>query len=176
MQQGKTEAQAPSHKTRTQNHHGATSKAIFSEENCPLWCQADHRLSSLSAQGGAVVAYDTVADLGLQVASRGSTDPVIIEECRGFGLADVLVSVPLFVMSIIGLRRLKFYGAVASWMALGINVYWPIVAWAKQGFFVKAGTIKVEPFPVSVHATLSFIVLFSVWSSWYLYQNRKLFD
>ena len=132
----------------------------------PLW---------IVGQGGAVIAYDTVAALGLQVAAREELDPVIVEECRGIGLADVVVQVPLFLLAITGLQQLQFYGAVASWLALGVNLYWPIVAWSKQSFFVNAGTIQVVPFPASLHTLLAFIVLFSAWASWYLYQNRKLF-
>jgi len=132
----------------------------------PLW---------IVGQGGAVVAYDTVAELGLQAATRDSLDPVIVEECRGIGLADVVVQVPLFVVAAVGLRRLQFYGAVASWLALGVNLYWPVVAWSKQSFFVNADNIKCEVWPVSIHATLAFIVLFSAWASLYLYQNHKLF-
>ena len=131
----------------------------------PLW---------IVGQGGAVVAYDTVAAWGLQAATRQDLDPVIVEECRGIGLADVLVQVPLFVVAIIGLRRLEFYGAVASWLTLGINVYWPVVAWSKQSFFVQAENIQCEPWDAAVHVPLVFIVLFSGWACVYLYQNRKL--
>ena len=59
-------------------------------------------------QGGAVVAYDTVATWGLQASAREDLDPVIVEECRGIGLADVVVQVPLFVVAAIGLQRLQF--------------------------------------------------------------------
>lgn len=139
----------------------------FFMASIPVW---------MVGQGGAVVAYDTVAAWGLQASAREDLDPVIVEECRGIGLADVLVQVPLFVVAATGLRRLRFYGAVASWLTLGVNLYWPIVAWSKQSFFVNAGMIKVEPFTAAVHFPLAFIVLFSAWASWYLYQNRKLFD
>jgi len=124
-------------------------------------------------QGGAVVAYDAVATLALQVP-RESVDPVIVEVNRGIGLADVLIEVPLLVVAIIGLSQLKFYGVVASWMALGINMYWPIVAWSKQSFYVQAG-IKTEPFDAFLHTTLVFIFLFSAWASWFLYKNCNLF-
>ena len=125
-------------------------------------------------QGGAVVSYDYVAQLGLQEA-RETIDPVIVVVNRGIGLADVLIGVPLFILAIIGLWRLRYYGAVFSWMVLGISVYWTTVAWAKQSFYMQAA-VKSQPFDVGVHGVLAFIFIFSLWASWYLFKYRTLFD
>ena len=128
----------------------------------------------LFGQGGAVVSYDYVAKLGLQEA-RETIDPVIVVINRGIGLADVLVGVPLFVLAIIGLWRLRFYGVVFSWMVLGISFYWTTVAWAKQSFYIQA-SVKCEPFNAGVHGVLAFVFVFSIWASWHLFKNRTLFD
>ena len=125
-------------------------------------------------QGGAVVSYDYVAKLGLQEA-RETIDPVIVVINRGIGLADVLIGVPLFILAITGLWRLRFFGAVFSWMVLGISFYWTAVAWAKQSFYIQA-SIKSQPFDIGVHCVLAFVFIFSVWASWHLFKNRKLFD
>ena len=125
-------------------------------------------------QWGAVVSYDFVAKLGLQEA-RETIDPVIVVINRGIGLADVLIGVPIFILAIIGLWRLRFSGAVFSWMILGISLYWPTVAWAKQSFYIQA-SVKCEPFNAGVHGVLAFVLIFSLWSAWYLFKNRKLFD
>ena len=125
-------------------------------------------------QGGAVVSYDYVAKLGLQEA-RETIDPVIVVVNRGIGLADVLIGVPLFILAIIGLWRLRFYGTVFSWMVLGISFYWTTVAWAKQSFYIQA-SVKCEPFNAGVHGVLAFVFVFSIWASWHLFKNRKLFD
>ncbi len=125
-------------------------------------------------QGGAVVSYDYVAKLGLQEA-RETIDPVIVVINRGIGLADVLIGVPLFVLAIIGLWRLRFYGVVFSWMVLGISFYWTTVAWAKQSFYIQA-SVKCEPFNTGVHGVLALVFIFSIWASWHLFKNRKLFD
>ena len=125
-------------------------------------------------QGGAVISYDYVAKLGLQEA-RETIDPVIVVINRGIGLADVLIGVPLFILAIIGLWRLRFYGAVFSWMVLGISFYWTTVAWAKQSFYIHA-SVKCEPFNAGVHGVLAFVFVFSIWASWYLFKKRKLFD
>jgi len=125
-------------------------------------------------QGGAVISYDTVAKWGLQ-ESRERVDPVIVEVNKGIGFTDIIVQIPLFILAVIGLWRLKFYGAVASWSVLGITIYWPVVAWANKYFFAQAGT-KYHPFDMTTNGILVFIVLFAVWASWYLFRNRKLFE
>ena len=126
-------------------------------------------------QGGAVIAYDNVANWGLQFDKSDSADPVVIVVNRGTGLADVIVGVPLFVVAAIGLSRLKFYGAVASWLGFGMNLYWPVVAWTKQRFYVNAG-VDAEAFDVPTHLLLISVFAFSAWASWYLYRNKKLFQ
>lgn len=123
-------------------------------------------------QGGAVVSYDYVAKLGLQEA-RETVDPLIVVVNRGIGLADALIGVPLFILAIIGLWRLRFFGAVFSWMVLGISLYWPTVAWTKQAYYLRA-SVKCEPFNLGTHAVLAFVFIFSLWACWYLYRNRKL--
>ncbi|MCP4367305.1 MAG: hypothetical protein GY797_04200 [Deltaproteobacteria bacterium] len=125
-------------------------------------------------QGGAVISYDSVAKLGLQ-ETRESVDPVIVEVNRGIALGDVVIQLPLFILGVVGLWRLRYYGAVASWMALAIHLYWTTVAWAKQFFYLNA-SIKCQPFSVSLNGVLAFFFLFSAWASWYLFKKRALFD
>ena len=125
-------------------------------------------------QGGAVVSYDFVAGLGLQEA-RDTVDPVIVAVNRGIGLGDFIIGVPLFILAITGLWRLKFFGAVFSWMVLAISLYWTTVAWAKQSFYMQA-SIKSQPFDVGVHGVLAFVFLVSLWATWHLFKNRHIFD
>ncbi len=125
-------------------------------------------------QGGAVIAYDTVAQWGLQEA-RETADPFIILINRAIGLADFIIGVPIFILATLGLWKMRFYGIMASFMILGISFYWTTVAWIKQYFYIQA-TVKCEPFDVATHSMLSFVFLFSLWASWYLYKNRKLFN
>jgi len=125
-------------------------------------------------QGGSVIAYDTVAHWGL-VDLRGTLDPIVVVINKGIGLADVMIGVPLFIIAVAGLWRMKFYGAVFSWMVLGIGFYWTMVAWVKQSFMLQAG-IKCQPFDMGTHFMLAFVFLFSAWASWYLLKKRALFD
>jgi hypothetical protein len=122
-------------------------------------------------QGGAVISYDMVAKWGLQ-DPRELIDPVIVEVNRGIGLADMITMIPIFIFALIGLWRLKFYGAIASWLALGITFYWPVVFWSSQSFYGRAG-IKYKPTLMSANLFLSLLLLFALWASWYLYKNYK---
>ena len=123
-------------------------------------------------QGGAVIAYDTVAAFGLQEL-RENADPIVVLVTRGIAFADVVIHVPLFFIAIIGLWRLKFYGAVTAWLAFGVHIYWTTVAWAKYYLYIQNG-VKCEPFALSLHGILVFFFLFSIWGSWYLYKNRHV--
>ncbi len=126
-------------------------------------------------QGGATIAYDTVAQWGLQHDAIKTADPFIIIINRAVGLADFLIAVPIFILATIGLMKMKFYGIMTSFMILGINFYWTAVAWIKQIFYIQ-NAVKCEPFAVGTHGMLAFVFLFSIWGSWYLYQNRLQFD
>ena len=124
-------------------------------------------------QGGAVISYDTVAQWGFQ-DPRESLDPVIFEANRGIGFADFVIQIPLFISAAIGLWLRRFYGAVCSWLVLGITIYWPVVHWAKQYFF-KQAAVKHDSVDIMVHVILAFIFFFAIWASWYLFKNRTLF-
>lgn len=127
----------------------------------------------LFGQTGAVVSYDTAADWGFQ-ESRAVLDPVIVEVNRGIGLTDTLVMLPLFVVAAVGLVRRQFYGAVASWLAFGMTLYWPTEFWCTKYFYGRAGIMS--PFPgVSAIVLPGVLLLVAVWGSWYLAKNRRLF-
>ena len=121
-----------------------------------------------------MISYDTVAQWGFQ-DPRESLDPVIVEANRGIGFADFVIQIPLFIAAVIGLCLRRFYGAVCSWLVLGITIYWPVVDWAKQYFF-KQAAVKHQPVDIMVHGILAFFFLFAIWASWYLFKNRKVFE
>jgi hypothetical protein len=122
-------------------------------------------------QGGAVISYDTVAQWGLQ-DPRELLDPVIVEVNRGIGLADMIVMIPLFTIATVGLWRLKFWGAIASWLALGITLYWPVVFLSSQYFYGRAD-IQYRETGMSTVIILSVILLVAAWASWYLFRNYR---
>lgn len=93
---------------------------------------------------------------------------------RGIGFADALIGLPLFILALIGLWKMRFWGVAVSWMVFGISFYWTSVAWAKQYFYLEA-SVKCQPFNMGVHFMLAFVFLFSAWASWYLYKKRAIF-
>ena len=125
-------------------------------------------------QGGAVVAYDRVAALGFH-PERDQVDPITVLVTRGIAVADVLIQLPFFIVALFGLWRLRFFGVVAAWIGLGMNLYWTTAAWAKQAYYLQAG-VDTEPFGFSLHAQLGVVFLFSAWACWYLYRYRASFD
>lgn len=120
----------------------------------------------------AVVAYDMVAEWGLQ-DPRSAVDPVIVEINRAIGLTDTIIMLPLHLVAVLGLLRSRFYGAVASWLVFGITLYWPVVFWTSQGFYAAAD-IAHQPMLVGYVILPGVAFLVSCWGSWYLYRNRGL--
>ena len=125
-------------------------------------------------QGYAVIDYDTVAEWDLQ-ARRDLLNPAIVEVNRGIGLADMITLIPLFIIGTIGLWKMRFFGAVASWMAYGITLYWPVVFWCSQLFYGQEG-IKYEPTTPEAIIVPVIFILTAAWASWYLYKNHQLFE
>lgn len=123
-------------------------------------------------QGGAIVAYDTVASWGMQDL-RELVDPAVVPVNRGIAMGDALIQLPLFIIALIGLWRLKFFGAVAAWMSLSMHWYWIVTAWAKQAFYEQMG-IRSVPISLGLNILMIVFIVFSLWASWYLYKHRKL--
>jgi hypothetical protein len=128
----------------------------------------------LFGQTMAVWAYDTVAGWGLQ-DSRALVDPAIVEVNRAIGLTDTIVMLPLFIVAAIGILRRRFYGAVASWLAFGMTLYWPVIFWCSQGFYAAAD-IKHQPMVPGYILLPGALLLIAVWGSWYLARHRDVFQ
>jgi len=127
----------------------------------------------LLGQTVAVFSYDTVAGWGLQ-APRVLTDRALVEVNRAIGLADTLVMLPLFIVAVVGLLRRRFFGAVASWLAFGMTIYWPVVFWCSQYLFGKAG-VRYQPTQASAVLLPAALMIVALWGSWYLARNRHQF-
>ena len=121
----------------------------------------------------AVFAYDTVAGWGLQ-DPRALIDPAIVEVNRGIGLADTVIMLRLFGTAFVELLRMKYWGAISSWLAFGISLYWPVVFWSCQ-FFYGQGGIRHNPTQAVAIAVPAFFLGFAVWGSWYLFRIRDRF-
>jgi hypothetical protein len=81
---------------------------------------------------------------------------------------------PLFLVAALGLSRMKYYGAVASWLTFGMTLYWPVVFWSSQSFYARGNTLH-EPTSAEVVILPAALMLIAGWGSWYLFRNRALF-
>lgn len=122
----------------------------------------------------AIFDYDMVAAWGLQ-APRDLLDPAIVEVNRAIGLTDTLIMLPLFAIAAFGLLGLRFYGAVLSWVVLGLSLYWPVIFWTSQYYYAAAG-IRHAPTGVVEIVLPGALWIIAAWGIWYLYRNRALFD
>lgn len=84
----------------------------------------------------------------------------------GFLVADLVWAVPLLVISIPGLLRMRFWGWVAAQAANLLWFYSLTNLWVRDLYLgtITPGNIIFLPF-----------VLFSIWAAWYLWTHRRLF-
>jgi hypothetical protein len=74
----------------------------------------------------AVINYDFAVWLGMQEPASALTE-IGVAINKGFGAADTLVYLPLFVLGLVGYWRAKSWGLIPLSAALGITAYWPVV-------------------------------------------------
>lgn len=122
----------------------------------------------------AVIDYDMVAGWGLQ-EPRELLNPAIVEVNRAIALTDTLIMLPLFCVAAVGLLGMRFYGTVASWLVLGLTLYWPVISWTAQFFYASAG-IQHAPTPMINILLPGTLWIIAARGIWYLYRNRELFD
>lgn len=81
------------------------------------------------AQVPAAFDYDLGVRMGTQEPARSITE-VGAAFWYGFAFADLVVYIPLLAAGLIGFRLGARWGRVLLGAALGITVYWPVVALA----------------------------------------------
>ena len=142
-----------------------------------VWAVIAFHLLNLSlwsvGQTAALVDYDRVADWGLQ-DPRSLVDPVIVQVNQAIAAADTVVLLPIFAVAVVGLLQKRFFGVVASWLALGITLYWPVVFWFSQSFYGRGGTLHVPISAPTLIVPAAFLVI-GAWAAWYLARHRALF-
>jgi len=101
-------------------------------------------------------------------------DPAIVEGNRGIALADTIILLPVFLVATVGLLKRRGYGAIASWMAFALTLYWPVVFWSSLWFYADTG-IKHQPLSVSVIVFPASLMIIALWGTWYLAKHRRDF-
>ncbi|MBT8264253.1 MAG: hypothetical protein KJN75_02850, partial [Muriicola sp.] len=107
--------------------------------------------------------------IGMQ-ESEGEIGKIGIAFAKGFGFADTVLYIPLFLIGIIGLCKNKRWGKYAMFVALAISVYWPIV----HLYAIFIDTVSITLYPekyIYYPILLSLIILYGLWGMRYLYKK-----
>jgi len=123
----------------------------------------------LAGQSLGVFNYELAVAIGMQ-ESENEIGKIGIAFAKGFGFADTVLYIPLFLMGIIGLLKNKRWGKYAMFAALAISVYWPIVH--LYAIFIDKTAITLHPekyiyYPI----ILSLIIIYGLWGMLYLYKK-----
>jgi hypothetical protein len=124
----------------------------------------------LAGQTLGVFNYDLAVSIGMQ-ESENEIGKVGIAFAKGFGFADTVLYIPLFVVGIIGLLKNKRWGKYAMFASLAISVYWPLVH--LYAIFIDKVSITLHPEKYSYYPViLSLIVIYGLWGMRYLYKKK----
>lgn len=127
-------------------------------------------LMFLAGQTLGVFNYDLAVSIGMQ-ESENEIGKIGIAFAKGFGFADTVIYLPLFIIGIIGLFKNKRWGKYAMFGALAISVYWPIVH--LYAIFSDKIAITLKPEKYTYYPIiLSFIVIYGLWGMRYLYKKQ----
>jgi len=126
----------------------------------------------LFGQTMAVINYDFAVSIGLQESVNEITE-IGVASNKGFGFADTVIYIPLFVMGIIGLLKRSAFGLYAMFGAMAVTMYWPVVG-LSMVFFAKGAPGWRFSNYTSYSILLSIIGLYGIWGFWFLYKNRDI--
>ena len=123
----------------------------------------------LAGQSLGVFNYELAVAIGMQ-ESDSEIGKIGIAFAKGFGFADTVLYIPLFLMGIIGLLKDKRWGKYAMFAALALSVYWPIVH--LYAIYIDRISITLHPekyiyYPI----ILSLIIIYGLWGMRYLYKK-----
>lgn len=126
-------------------------------------------LMLLAGQTLGVFNYDLAVSIGMQ-ESENEIGKIGIAFAKGFGFADTVFYIPLFVIGIIGLLKNKRWGKYSMFGALAISVYWPLVHF----YAIYTDRISITLLPekyIYYPIVLSLIMFYGLWGMRYLYKN-----
>jgi len=126
----------------------------------------------LLGQTMAIIDYDLAVELGFQEPVSDVTE-VGVALNKGFGLADTIVYVPLFVLGIIGLIKKHRMGFYAMFAAMGITVYWPVVSLSTV-FYAKGAKGWFFNDYTAYTVILLLVVCYGIWGMSLLIKNKPL--
>lgn len=121
----------------------------------------------LAGQTLGIFNYNLAVSIGMQ-ESENEIGKIGIAFAKGFGFADTVIYIPLFLIGIIGLFKNKRWGKYSMFGALAITVYWPLVH--LYAIFIDKISITLHPEKYIYYPMiLSFIIIYGLWGMRYLY-------
>jgi len=125
----------------------------------------------LYAQGISAFDYDLGVSMGTQESAEQITE-VGTSFWWGFAFGDLVIYIPLLVMGLIGHWAAKAWGRVVLAAALGITVYWPVVALASVAAARGAEGWDL-PKESEYWVVLPLIASWAVWGLWRILGDQK---
>jgi hypothetical protein len=116
------------------------------------------------AQGIAAIDYDLAVSMGTQESASKITE-VGVAFWYGFALADLLTYIPLLAAGLIGIWLDARWRRPVFAAALGITIYWPVVALAAV-FTARNANGWSLPDNIAYWTVLPAIVLWAIWALW----------
>jgi hypothetical protein len=116
------------------------------------------------AQAIPALDYDLGVSMGTQEPIEKITE-VGVAFWWGFAFGDLVVYIPLLVAGLIGHWKKKAWGSVALAAALGITIYWPIVALAAVTAAREAAGWNL-PKETEYWIALPLIAVWAAWGLW----------
>ena len=121
----------------------------------------------LYAQAPAAFDYETGVRMGTQESSQSITE-VGAAFWYGFAFADVVAYIPLLAAGLFGAWRDYRWGRVILAAALGITVYWPIVALA-----AVVDARDAEGWTINETQYWIVLPIIATWAAWGLYRTAR---
>ena len=126
----------------------------------------------LVGQTFSLINYQVAVAYGLQETVQ-EVGEVGIAFAKGFAFADTLVYIPMLLLGIVGLLKRKKWGVYLMFASCAISVYWPLVH--LYAIYIGKNAIVLDPEKyISFPITLSLIIIYGLWGTWYLYRNQKV--
>ncbi len=125
----------------------------------------------LAGQTLALIDYDLAVSIGLQEPASQITEMGVAFN-KGFGAADTIIYLPVFVIGLVGFWLGKPWGTIALAAALGITAYWPVVV--VYAFHFAKGAPGFEFAGTTLYTFILVpIVVYALWGLAYLYRTGQ---
>lgn len=117
------------------------------------------------------INYDFTVSISMQ-ESKDIIGEMGVAINKGFGVADTLIYLPLWLAGLVGLWRKKAWGLFLMAAAFGITAYFPVVCLFWLLFARGITDFRFTNF-TTYTILLTIFTLYGLWGLWYLCKHRK---